>query len=29
LLSAYLKQQVKEAVKYMGNFEQAVILAAR
>ena len=28
-LSAYLKKQVKEAVKYIGNFEQAVILAAR
>ncbi len=28
-LSAYLKQQVKEAVKYVGNFEQAVIHAAR
>jgi UDP-2,3-diacylglucosamine pyrophosphatase LpxH len=28
-LSAYLKNQVKEAVKYIGNFEQAVILAAR
>ncbi|MCG7874668.1 MAG: UDP-2,3-diacylglucosamine diphosphatase [Candidatus Thiodiazotropha lotti] len=28
-LSAYLKHQVKEAVKYIGNFEQAVIQAAR
>jgi len=28
-LSAYLKNQVKEAVKYMGNFEAAVIHAAR
>jgi UDP-2,3-diacylglucosamine pyrophosphatase LpxH len=28
-LSVYLKKQVKEAVKYVGNFEQAVIHAAR
>jgi UDP-2,3-diacylglucosamine pyrophosphatase LpxH len=28
-LSAYLKNQVKEAVKYIGNFEQAVIQTAR
>lgn len=28
-LSAYLKNQVKEAVKYIGNFEKAVIHAAR
>jgi UDP-2,3-diacylglucosamine pyrophosphatase LpxH len=28
-LSAYLKSQVKEAVKYISNFEQAVIHAAR
>lgn len=28
-LSAYLKNQVKEAVKYIGNFEEAVIKAGR
>lgn len=28
-LSAYLKNQVKEAVKYIGNFEEAVVKAAR
>ncbi|MES9955389.1 MAG: UDP-2,3-diacylglucosamine diphosphatase [Candidatus Thiodiazotropha sp. 6PLUC2] len=28
-LSAYLKRQVKEAVKYIGNFEHAVIQTAR
>ncbi|MCU7932960.1 MAG: UDP-2,3-diacylglucosamine diphosphatase [Candidatus Thiodiazotropha sp. (ex Codakia rugifera)] len=28
-LSAYLKQQVKKAVQYIGNFEQAVIHTAR
>ena len=28
-LSAYLKKQVKEAVKYVGNFEEAVTHAAR
>ncbi len=28
-LSAYLKHQVKEAVKYIGNFESAMVMAAR
>ena len=28
-LSAYLKGRVKEAVKYIGNFEQAVVREAR
>ncbi len=28
-LSAYLKNKVKEAVKYIGNYEQAVVRAAR
>jgi UDP-2,3-diacylglucosamine pyrophosphatase LpxH len=28
-LSAFLKHKVKEAVKYIGNFEQAVVKAAR
>ncbi len=28
-LSAHLKRQVKEAVKYIGNFEEAVVKAAR
>lgn len=28
-LSAYLKNQVKEAVKYIGNFEEAVVHSAR